>query len=537
MLIDHLKIQHKITKDDDPNEKENRKRRRLDFDEDSDEGNDGRTTEKENTLQKEPKEKLSSKQKEIINKKLLNFIIKQNLSFNIVESDDFQEFIEAIRSDFYILPCRQTVRNSYLPKMVENVKKSLEKEISDVLFGSTTTDCWVSNSNNSYMVVTYHYISDQIEFKSRVLSLKYLDEDHDATYLSSSLIEVMVEWDTIDKTYAVISDSGSNIKLAVSLLNDEILKLPCSAHKINLCVSDLFKHKKIKIKIDKNNNEIYYVREYDKDGKCKDLEISKQRSDEIVNLNKIREDVLNKILGKCKKMVGSIRHSESLTRLLKNKQESCGLKYKIKLVQDVPTRWNSTFDMIDSILFKIKFTYLNDDNKSKIYKSRAKSFIKTLASKYLKPENNISSNTNRSSASHVHLSSSSIPEIIPFHQIPRIHAKFNENNFLNGLQDPVDKNIEETDQFLESLDHELDLYENRVFKFNENNNTIAHTTANSSRSLAEWFFSCLVNRLLANATGCATPFIRCTNTAPTFVADASQKSSNGLLKSGKWCFD
>ena len=57
---------------------------------------------------------------------------------------------------------------------------------------------------------------------------------------------------------------------------------------------------------------------------------------------------MNLAIGDCRRLVGSFRHSEVLTRKLKQ----IDLKYdsKTKLVQEVPTRWNSTFCMIDSLL-------------------------------------------------------------------------------------------------------------------------------------------------------------------------------------------
>lgn len=81
----------------------------------------------------------------------------------------------------------------------EKATNYLTNEIKDVLFGSTTTDCWVSNSNNAYMVVTFHYIDKNIELVSRVLSLEYLDEDHNTVYLKSKLTFVMTKWNTLEK--------------------------------------------------------------------------------------------------------------------------------------------------------------------------------------------------------------------------------------------------------------------------------------------------------------------------------------------------
>lgn len=131
-LIDHLKDEHHITKDSEPDViKESAKKRRLDFDDDdedsnntkhvlldtiNDENKDSSNNENQNDEQKS--EKINSKKKDLINQKLVAFIIKNNLSFNLVESEEFQDFIEAIRPGYYKLPCRQTLRNSLLPKLV-----------------------------------------------------------------------------------------------------------------------------------------------------------------------------------------------------------------------------------------------------------------------------------------------------------------------------------------------------------------------------------------------------------------------------------
>ena len=94
--------------------------------------------------------------------------------------------------------------------------------------------------------------------------------------------------------------------------------------------------------------------------------VDETRKNKIKNLNEIKTN-LNAILTKCKHLVGSFRHSEGLLRRLREKQIEYHYEVKIKLVQDVATRWNSTLDMIDSIISNrdaLLSMALNPENKA-----------------------------------------------------------------------------------------------------------------------------------------------------------------------------
>lgn len=81
----------------------------------------------------------------------------------------------------------------------ENLRSKLLVEFRLVDFGSVTTDCWSSNSNLSYMGLTFHYVDDKMGLRSRNLNLYYLEEAHSAAYLSQSLDQILVRWNIRDK--------------------------------------------------------------------------------------------------------------------------------------------------------------------------------------------------------------------------------------------------------------------------------------------------------------------------------------------------
>ena len=58
---------------------------------------------------------------------------------------------------------------------------------------------------------------------------------------------------------------------------------------------------------------------------------------------------MNKVASKVKKLVGAFNHNDGLVRRLKEKQVQLHYECKNKLVQDMPVRWCSLFNCLDSV--------------------------------------------------------------------------------------------------------------------------------------------------------------------------------------------
>jgi hypothetical protein len=195
---------------------------------------------------------------------------------------------------------------------VQNKVQALLHEAIDV---AITTDIWTSLNTDSYLTMTVHFLSKTV-LKTLVLCTKKLESSHTGIYLSQIMTEELHKWNIFNKVVAVVTDGAPNMKLAVRQMN--LSHIPCTAHKLNLVVQQALKL-------------------------CDDETVGSE------NNNSDEED-LKLILKKCRSIVGFFKRSEVGNRMLAEKQKQLGSSTILKLKQDISTRWNSTFFMLERLI-------------------------------------------------------------------------------------------------------------------------------------------------------------------------------------------
>jgi hypothetical protein len=179
-----------------------------------------------------------------------------------------------------------------------------------------------------------------------VLALTYLNEAKKSDYLLDVIQSVVTKYDINEKLFGFVSDSGRDIRAAIKSYPNLTFRLPCANHKLNLCVNDLFKI--IDIKSEKNDKNQLYIMSFNCEGELSKKTINSTEKKQIEIINVVKEKI-NSLIEKCRHLVGSFRHSEVLKRKLKQKQIDLRYENKVALVQDISTRWNTTYDLLDSI--------------------------------------------------------------------------------------------------------------------------------------------------------------------------------------------
>ncbi|CAF4948123.1 unnamed protein product [Pieris macdunnoughi] len=245
--------------------------------------------------------------KKQIDDHLMNLFIWDLQPFSIVEDKGFRELINFAFPN-YTIPSRKYFANNLLPGLYEEIKINTKTALNeDAKSVCLTTDMWTSRNNDSYLAVTGHYVDKNFILQSVLLECKVFESSHTALHIAQELRNVAQDWNILDKVLLVVSDNGANIKNAILQL--EWRHFGCYAHTLNLAVQKVLSHSNV-----------------------------------------------NSIIGKVKAIVSYFKRSNLAWNKLKKYQEQANKVVK-RPIQDVATRWNSTFYMIE------RFVELKDEIK------------------------------------------------------------------------------------------------------------------------------------------------------------------------------
>ena len=247
-----------------------------------------------------------SQRKKKLNDALVKMIATDLQPISIVNDQGFQDFLKVI--DFkYVPPSRRTITRDLIPKLHSTCKSQLAKSLSKAAFCAFTTDLWTSRATQGFLTVTIHYIEIEGEVegiccsKSSVLETVCLRTDHTGENIAAELQRVATAWNLQDKVVCSVTDSASNMNLALRITKWS--HLPCFAHTLNLIVQGAI----------------------------------------------AADDQLSSLQAKCKHIVSYFHRSVKASDRLATVQKQLNLPTH-KLIQEVETRWNSTFYMFQRYL-------------------------------------------------------------------------------------------------------------------------------------------------------------------------------------------
>ena len=188
-----------------------------------------------------------------------------------------------------------------LPGKFEKVKAQVKTQLNSAAHVCLTTDIWTSRTTEGNITVTCHFISESWQMLSFVLETFNLCVSHTAENIAAELLRIADEWNITEKVVAIVTDNAANMVAAVRITGWK--HVPCFAHTPNLIVQA------------------------------------------ALSANKATADLKKK----CKDIITFFNQSTKASDKLEEVQRQLGLP-EAKLIQDVETRWNSTFYMFQRIV-------------------------------------------------------------------------------------------------------------------------------------------------------------------------------------------
>ena len=207
-----------------------------------------------------------------------------------------------------------------LPAMYEKVKAGITEGLRHAELIALTTDGWTSRATQSYITITAHYLDEKWEMQNPVLQTLPIYDAHTSENLSNILKKAAVEW-KLERPNAKIPVTTDNAQNIVNASKQAGMSphIGCFAHTLNLATQ-------------------------------KGLGVNQ----------------MSRILGKVRRIVAFFHRSTTAAASFNSRQKDLKLNPH-KLVQDVVTRWNSSYDMMERYLEQQAAVYaaLTEDSVKK----------------------------------------------------------------------------------------------------------------------------------------------------------------------------
>ena len=235
-----------------------------------------------------------------ISKRIGKMIALDNEPFTMVNHIGFNRLMKLLEPR-YQLPSDKYFSETLIPEMYQKVYLKVKGDVSSASHISITTDVWSSVAQDSYLSLTCHYITADFSRQQVCLHAAPFNDHHTGEHIAAMINKYFHSWSVTSKVHVVVRDNESNF--VAGLRDAGIPNIPCLAHTLQLVV---------------------------KDG-C------------------LAQPAVVDLTAKARKLVGHYKHSNIALQSLLKIQEQLGLSPK-RLIQDEPTRWNTTFYMLQRLL-------------------------------------------------------------------------------------------------------------------------------------------------------------------------------------------
>ena len=229
---------------------------------------------------------------------IVRWMVQTYQPLSAVEHESFKSMIAFINPKAPV-PSREQVVD-----WLRETEATARRAVKSMLRGESvalTSDAWTSASQDPYLSMTVHYIDSEWQLVSLPLECAAFGGSHTAVRIMQKTEQLLARNNIGEELVsALVIDNAANVQLAGALASFD--SVPCAPHTLQLTVKQI-----------------------------------------------LEDPAVAKLLRRVRKIVGAFKHSSLKVEELIREQEQLGLKV-LRLIQDVKTRWASTYLMLVNFL-------------------------------------------------------------------------------------------------------------------------------------------------------------------------------------------
>ncbi|CAH9103098.1 unnamed protein product, partial [Cuscuta epithymum] len=179
---------------------------------------------------------------------MANLICEENLPYLFSESLALKDYAQGSLNPQFRNYSRKTVKKEII--RLYNAEKERLQNFFANFDGRVTicSDIWEDDFHHLYYLgLTAHYIDEDWNMHKRVLAFREFNDRHTAEHIYILIERILIEYNLIDKVFAIGFDNATNNTAAIPRLRElcganslmgRFFHQRCACHVINLCVQD-----------------------------------------------------------------------------------------------------------------------------------------------------------------------------------------------------------------------------------------------------------------------------------------------------------
>ncbi|KAJ5982330.1 hypothetical protein N7451_012430 [Penicillium sp. IBT 35674x] len=270
--------------------------------------------------------------------KILQFITTTRLPFRITEHSAFKDLLQYTRyadSELHI-PSASTTRR-LLESQVEQQQRNVLSKLPTGSSLSIALDCWTSPFCQAFMAITGYFIDEDWNYREVLLGFEHQPGSHTGARLSETILRIFKKHQITNRVLSITTDNASNNTKMIQAVQElagplalgdtPIFRIPCIVHVIQLSLHDLLG----KIRANPKNAEV-------------ESEWPESRTKSIQSSSEQLSGNITNTLKKIRELAVFINASPQRRDAFQALQTT---PVRLLPIQDVHTRWNSTFLMLN----------------------------------------------------------------------------------------------------------------------------------------------------------------------------------------------